>query len=190
MSTDWEDVFVTRTRSRSLLGALVLAAMLTVLLRPAPAFACSCVMWEPDEFAQQQDASFVGTLQAQRGEAWTFEVEQVFSGELPEVLTVHAPIDDGGNCGLFLEPGARVGIGLYGGDRGWETSGCSTIDAETLIEASDGYPPVAVEGTPAGSGNADDAGGIPWALLTVLGLGTLAVFGAAALIAKRRPTTA
>lgn len=176
---------MTHARTRSL-GVLVLATMLLVLLRPAPAFACSCVMFEPDTFAEQHQAAFVGTLVDHAGTAWTFEVETVVAGELPETLTVRADVGDGANCGLIMDVGQRSGIGLHGGEAGWQTNGCQVIDADLLLASSEGYAPVSVPDD--GPAPAEDPGGGSGRTLGLLALalgGSAAVLGAAVWIARR-----
>lgn len=169
------------------LGALVLASMLLVLLRPAPAFACSCVMFEPDTFAEQHQAAFVGTLVDQVGESWTFEVETVVAGELPETLTVHSQVGDGANCGLMMDVGQRSGVGLFGGEAGWETNSCQVIDAELLLAATDGHPPLPVtgDGATTTADPSDDGGARTLGLVALALGGSAVVLGGAVWVARR-----
>ncbi|MDX1659397.1 MAG: hypothetical protein R3343_11295 [Nitriliruptorales bacterium] len=182
---------------------LTLLFLLTALVAfPATtAWACSCAIQTAEEFVTHTDGPvFVGTLVGREpagaggfaGETqalWTFEVERVFAGELPAEVSFLA-VDDGGNCGLMLEPGTRVGISLHpDGNGDWTSSGCATHDPDALLAVAPGEPPA-----PAATSSSDPASSArtnsdpPWiALAATVGLSLAVLLGTVAFV--RRKTT-
>lgn len=97
-----------RFRSSTALGVL-LAALATLLIAPAPAFACTCDLpAPPQEALEDAGAVFSGEVVATWHEDWVltarFEVDQVWKGEVREMADVTTPLD-GAACGYWLEAG-------------------------------------------------------------------------------------
>ena len=188
-----------RNRRPSRVSATVVAVVAALLtaLPVAPAFACSCAFMEPAQALEARGAAaaFVGELTdvepagedeiGQPALRWTFAVEAVLAGELAPTVDVIAAEDNGGNCGLRVAPGERVGLLLHPADAGWSSSSCSLYDADALLAAGDPVPPdpslapVATEDPP---GVAVGAWlGVAAAVLVALG-----VLGATAFVVRRR----
>jgi hypothetical protein len=133
------------TARRALLGAVtfVCAAAAALVEAPAPAWACSCAVVDPEAALDGADAAFVGTLETRResnrgpvrstGDPVTlgFRVEQVLKGDLGERVEV-VTAASGASCGIEARPGERLTL-LLSRDRGrWQSGLCDRLAAERL----------------------------------------------------------
>lgn len=178
-----------------LVAVVTAAVALVVTLLPASvASACSCAFQGPEEALSGASAAFVGELVGREGgtggfgpptHRWTFAVEAVLAGELGPTVQVDAMEDDGGNCGLGVAPGERVGLLLHPTDAGWSSSSCATYDADELLAAGDPRAPdpaLAAEEPPAD-------GGPGWPALAATVAAAVAALAAVAAVARRRSTS-
>jgi hypothetical protein len=164
-----------------LLFGAAIAAFASPLLAPDCAFACSCaVAGSPEKRVSdalaRSGAVFAGRVIAsgetdKKGEfgmeltAVTFQVSEVWKGEVEETIEVTTPESEG-SCGYTFEEGREY---LVYASRGMEVSLCSETkplsdaraDPEVLGE---GKKPVRVLPDTAGS-RAGTLGLLPWALL-------------------------
>ncbi len=96
------------------LAALVAAVCGVVALSQAPglpARACSCIEFTIESAVADGVAAFVGVARAEHGESprgWTFDVEAVVKGDLPDQVEVWQA--GRGECGPGFEIGSRVGV--------------------------------------------------------------------------------
>ena len=124
--------------------------------RAEVAAACSCAAVVPSHDLGKYDGAFVGTVVSRRvthpnapllsstdPALWTFDVEQVVKGDLPNRLVVRTAAS-GASCGLEVKEGERVGL-LLTLERGTYTSGlCSQTDPDVLASIAQPDPqPVA-----------------------------------------------
>lgn len=135
------------------LAALVLLAPALTLVSARPAAACSCGMLRDDPVGMlaSGDAAFVGRVVDAPAGNWgrgpgdqvtfRFRVEWVVKGTLWEEVDVHTA-SDGAACGLELGAGERVGLVLRGREDHWASGLCQIVDAERLLAAVGGRPPV------------------------------------------------
>lgn len=122
------------------------AASAIVGFPSGPASACSCGNAAPQQFIENSDVGFVGTLAAadrsEQDAVYSFDVEVWLNGDLDSAtVEIDAPAD-GSACGFEIPPGERAAVFAYAdGDR--LTGGlCSTLDADvTLASLSPGPTP-------------------------------------------------
>jgi hypothetical protein len=205
-----------RRAIRIVLATLTLnAALLTgTLSAPTITVACSCVRFAPSDIGTYKDdpgtVVFVGTVQSMnidpanefghsRGQ---LQVDLVFHGDIPSTLM---PVEGGGggDCTMHLEAGQRM-ITAAGFDGVVITPRlCSpygdpiTPDGQELIaEAVKAYgpgvrppdaPPLPTDPPASPNPAADTA--LPLIVASIVGV-VIALFGAVALLARRRPGTA
>ncbi|MCW2961703.1 MAG: hypothetical protein JWM25_26 [Thermoleophilia bacterium] len=126
------------------ISGIALAVIVVALQLPASAQACSCVMPDVARDLPNAEAAVVGTVvERSKGssldgdETTTLRLERVVRGPIrgPLLELVTPSADIGGNCGLNLSRGARVGLMLQRVGDGWHGSTCSTYDADQLLAA-------------------------------------------------------
>jgi len=161
-----------------------------------PAYGCSCAQVLVDEAINEYTvAAFVGTPvsvseNAESGRisedvyvqplAWTFEIETVLYGEVPEVVEVGSG-HGGGDSGYDLSNAGRIGVVAYGEPGALPTGICGAVwDADALIGAyGPGTDPIPVVSVPANPMGGSGPPGWFWWGLAGAGLGAvlLLVFG-------------
>ncbi len=138
---------------RTTLTILVLSLLSLALgaVRAAPAFGCSCIeMQVQDAIDATTPAAFVGIAVAVEdlGDGgrlpngdwlapmqWTFEVETVLAGDLPDVLVVGSG-RDGGDCGYDFSAAGRIGVVANGQPGNLTTDICGGVwSADALLAA-------------------------------------------------------
>lgn len=128
---------------RRVVALLVIAATM-VGFTPRPALACSCA-WPPDipRWVETSAGAFVGTVIGkglsplqQLGDDVThvLEVERWIKGGPAERIELDLPGDTGGNCGVNLDMGQRVGMLLHESEGKITSSSCSTFEPELLLD--------------------------------------------------------
>jgi hypothetical protein len=187
-------------KTRLLVFALVSATFgIGVALPQAPAYGCSCAIVTVDEAIRPDTpAAFIGTAVAVAdnpdagfgGEGyvpprmWTFEVETVLAGELPEIIQVGSG-SDGADCGYDFAAVGRVGVVTYGEPGSLTTGICGGVwGADELLAAyGPGTDPIPIAATPI----VDSIGGGPPAWFwPVLAGGALALAGVGVASTRRR----
>lgn len=133
---------------RVLAVLLLLTTMATWAIEPASA--CSCVTSDPGEMLERSEAAFIGRVVSRveppRGEIWssadlvtyTFAVESVAKGNLPEIVEVLSPISSA-SCGFgdVVQEGSRLAITLRTDNGGNYQSGfCSTMVPSDMASVS------------------------------------------------------
>jgi hypothetical protein len=152
-----------------------------------PASACSCAMLEPTQMLEFAPTAFVGTVTgvpAAMGQGlgsviFTFEVETVLAGEVPEVVDI-STADSSAACGFEAALGTRLAVFAADEGNGVLSSGlCSTTDADLAIKAlGPGTPPSE------GSSSSEPGAGFDWQAVW-LGAGGLAIVAAVWLVGRR-----
>ncbi len=180
---------------------LVLAAAFVApaIANPAPAYGCSCVVMTVDEaIGPDTPAAFIGRPVSvadnpnggllggdvwAEPRTWTFEVETVLVGDLPEVVEVGSGFG-GGDCGYDFSDSGRVGVVAYGSPGNFSTGICGGVwDADALLAAyGPGFAPITVTAEPP-PGPVDS--GPPMWFWFVMGGVTVAAAGAAIALGSR-----
>lgn len=152
-------------RLRTILTALLVLMYGTIgVIAAAPAYGCSCIAISVEEAINEYTvAAFVGTPvsveERPEGElignvyaplVWTFEVETVLYGELPEVVEVGSGLG-GGDCGYDFSNTGRIGVVANGEVGALATGICGGVwDADALTGAfGPGSDPIPVVSEPA-----------------------------------------
>ena len=197
-----------RMSMRRLTAAVVamVAAASFVLAGAVPAFACSCGtdVTVGDAVGPHTAVAFVGTAisvtevgypeelpieQQEQGIQgpewaplrWTFEVETVLVGDVPQTVDVGSGYG-GGDCGVDFADVGRIGVVASNDDLGLATSICGGVwDADELIAA---YGPGTDPGNVAVStvGGSADSGALPWIWV---GLAAVVILAGLALTVSR-----
>jgi hypothetical protein len=122
----------------------------TMVVFPGTARACSCALPEPRDAIAESDAAFVGRLLDRSGggsifggggeTTFLFAVDDDVKGNLGAEVEVATPAS-GGNCGLEVGEGSRVGLFLtLSASDTWTSSLCSQIEPEVLLRAAAPLP--------------------------------------------------
>ena len=141
---------------RRLLGFVLLfpiAAALVVGFGPRPAAACSCQDSTLAEYADEVALAFTGEQTARvvldemedNGAVLTFEVDQVFKGDVGETISVRTHAQ-GSACGMDFSGAAGSGVAVFTWRDQLSVSLCgSAVSVEELESVfGDGVPPVVV----------------------------------------------
>lgn len=141
---------------RTLLAAVLTALVLTAVLPPPGAHACSCIEPQRGEVAawfEEADGAFVGrpTSKAEPtpgpNGSWSsdqlvdmaFEVESVAKGQIGPVLVLQTQAD-GASCGV--EGSGRMAVLVRGSEEvGWRSDLCSVVPVDVLAAVADLHPP-------------------------------------------------
>jgi hypothetical protein len=187
---------------RVLTAALVLGLAVTgVLALAAPCLACSCAPSTPEQAFRRADAAFVGRVvndvMIETGTTQTFEVEQVFKGQLGPTVDVWAQIGTTvvNSCAIVYPTSDRVAVLLYDDGEGhWSAQACSQV-TEAELRRVGGPPREPVEqaapepdlAAPAEDLRADRGGGLPTWIVIALGaiLAVAVVWGQITWAARR-----
>ncbi len=181
--------------------AVVMMAFANFVVSTTPVFACSCIAPPPPQEAREQSAAvFAGTvtnIDAPQGEiissadpvGITFDVTDVWKGEVSETQTITTPRDSA-SCGYAFEMGMDYLVYAYEGEDGLQTNLCSrttllTAEVEDLDALGDSS-----RSEIGGADSSTTSNLLPTALLAGLaGLAILALV-AVVVIFSRRNTTA
>ena len=146
-------------------GVIGLIAALFLSLSALPAWACSCLSSEPDDFVAGVGIVFRGALISEQrvppslqgnckgaglacqfALTGTFRVEQVFKGTAAETVNITYAKANGGNCGASFRVGHVVLIAADGdAERGYSTGMCTLVQvsddagAAAILAAADRY---------------------------------------------------
>jgi hypothetical protein len=145
-------------------GVLLLALVLVLAMVPlSHANACSCIAnTDPRDRLAAAEGAFIGELVGRRETGllgsiissgrdvvYTFEVAEVFKGDLGQRVDVHSAAG-GGSCGFEVAPGEAVGVLLYRHQGTWQSGLCGQIEPDKLraaaapLPAPDGQAPAAL----------------------------------------------
>ena len=159
-------------------GVLLLALVLVLAMVPlSHANACSCIAnTDPRDRLAAAEGAFIGELVGRRETGllgsiissgrdvvYTFEVAEVFKGDLGQRVDVHSAAG-GGSCGFEVAPGEAVGVLLYRHQGTWQSGLCGQIEPDKLraaaapLPAPDGQAPAAVH--PQGGPERADQGAV------------------------------
>jgi hypothetical protein len=143
---------------------LLLALVLVLAMVPlSHANACSCIAnTDPRDRLAAAEGAFIGELVGRRETGllgsiissgrdvvYTFEVAEVFKGDLGQRVDVHSAAG-GGSCGFEVAPGEAVGVLLYRHQGTWQSGLCGQIEPDKLraaaapLPAPDGQAPAAL----------------------------------------------
>ena len=164
-------------RRRILTAIILVAATVSSVALAAPAaYGCSCAeVGVEDALSFDASVAFIGVpidvrdvTPVRTDEAWveprqwTFEVEAVLLGDVPEVIDVGSGLG-GGDCGVDFSRSGRVGVVAWGAPGNLSTGICGGVwDADVLLAAyGPGTEPIpVVEAAPAD--HQDPSGSLMW----------------------------
>ena len=165
-------VVMRRGRSRALIVVSTIA--LSILGSSTPASACSCVAAPISDFADEFDAVFVGRQVDRDGLLITFEVDEVYHGDVGERATFTTPGNSAG-CGASFTNGVVETVLVGDWDGELSVNLCSqslTIadgELETLYGAAQAPLPIDQSRSPSVLPS-----GWPWILASVFVGGAIA----------------
>jgi hypothetical protein len=132
------------------------------LVLAAPCLACSCVPSTPAVALRRADAAFIGRVvngvMTDTGTTQTFEVDQVFKGELSSTVDVWAEVGTRvvNTCSVLYPAGDPVAVLLFEVDGRWTSQACSYVTPAELRDAG-GPPREPIEAAPP----SEEGGGAP-----------------------------
>jgi hypothetical protein len=136
-------------RVRRVLAILVVSTAL--VSGPHAAMACSCMQGTPDYYARNATAVFTGVVRSVGGiplglacssmspVAVTFDVETVYKGDVPRVMTVNTVVG-GASCGYTFVAGRRYTVFPGSVDGRLDAGMCRGNVEGTIVPADYGLP--------------------------------------------------
>ncbi len=165
-------------------AVLVLGLALSgALASTSPCLACSCVPSTPEKMLRRADAAFIGAVvndvMTATGTTQTFQVDEVFKGELGSTVEVWAQVGTEvvNSCSVLYPTGDRVAVLLFDDGEGrWTTQACAHVTQAELrkvggparepVETSSPEPEVAAPVGDLGAGDGEAA--MPtWAVVAI-----------------------
>lgn len=138
--------------NRKQLALLAALSLPFVAVPPSPAGACSCANGDPRDRLTAADGAFIGELVGRRETGplgsivssgrdviYTFEVADVFKGDLGATVDVHSPAE-GVSCGFEVTPGEEIGVLLEASGGKWQSGLCGQIEPRELRAAAAPLP--------------------------------------------------
>lgn len=176
-------------------------ASMGVLVAAPPCLACSCAPSTPQRSFRGAEAAFIGTVvrdtMVAKGTTQTFEVDQVFKGELASRTDVWTEIGTEwvSSCAVLFPTGEPVALLLWKDEQGrWTTSSCSQITVAELRRvggeprepATAPSPDVALPVGDLGAGDDEGAGLPAWVVVAIGAIVAVVLVGGQIAWAGRR----